>query len=88
MIENRIILKEMAITSSLNYKQYYNLLKRRIKCHNEVTKPVIDAVLELEKAKFIKKACEWLYVQLNEGNMECSNMEKFIDNFKKEMEER
>lgn len=75
------------MTNNLNYEQYYSLLKRKIKCHNEITKPVIDAVLELEKARFIKKACKWFYFQLNEGNMECSDIEKFINNFIKEMEE-
>jgi len=63
--------------NGLNYEQYYN----------EVTKPAVEAALKLEKTRLIKKACEWFYTQLNEGCMECSNMEKFINSFKKEMEE-
>jgi hypothetical protein len=32
---------------------------------------------------FIKKAEEYLYKQLNEGNMECGDIETFIEDFRK-----
>ena len=34
---------------------------------------------------FIEKAEEYLYHQLNEGNLECGDIETFIENFKKYM---
>lgn len=36
---------------------------------------------------FIEKAEEYLCKQLNEGNMECGDIETFIENFKKYMED-
>lgn len=38
-----------------------------------------------EKQKLIDKAIEWFYLQLNDGNMECRNIETFISEFKKSM---
>ena len=35
---------------------------------------------------FIEKAEEYLYKQLNEGNMECGDIETFIEDFRKYME--
>ena len=36
---------------------------------------------------FIKRTEEYLYKQLNEGNMECGDIETFIESFKKYMED-
>lgn len=36
---------------------------------------------------FIKKAEEYLYKQFNEGNMECGDIETFIEDIKRYMEE-
>lgn len=35
---------------------------------------------------FMEKAEEFLYLQLNNGSIECGNIEKLIDNFKKHMQ--
>lgn len=43
-----------------------------------------DTVYVREDA-FIEKTEEYLYKQLNEGNMECGDIETFIENFKKYM---
>ena len=34
---------------------------------------------------FIEKACEWLYLQLNEINMEGEDMKNFLKDFRKYM---
>ena len=39
----------------------------------------------VRKDDFIEKAEEYLYEQLNEGNMECGDIETFIENFKNYM---
>ena len=39
----------------------------------------------VRKDAFIEKVEEYLYKQLNEGNIECGNIETFIENFKKYM---
>lgn len=36
---------------------------------------------------FVKKAEEYFYKKLNDGNMECGDIETFIEDFKKYMEE-
>lgn len=40
----------------------------------------------IRKNAFIDKAEEYLYKQLNEGNMECGDIETFIEDFRKYME--
>lgn len=37
--------------------------------------------------KAVEFACEFLYEQLNNGTMECGNIEEFIEDFKKYMNE-
>ena len=46
------------------------------------------SVADIAKEEVIEKAASWLYKQLNEGTMECRDMEKFIDDFKQAMENR
>ena len=54
----------------------------------------IATILKVEKSDieytrtdaFIKKAEEYLYKMLNDGRMECGDMQKFIDEFRKYME--
>jgi hypothetical protein len=41
----------------------------------------------IRKDAFIEKAKKWLYLQLNEINMEGEDMENFLKDFKKYMEE-
>ena len=40
-----------------------------------------------QKEQTIDKACEWLYLQLNEGKMECGDIDNFVQSFKKSMKE-
>lgn len=44
-------------------------------------------LLALEHKACITKTIEWFFIQLNEGNMECRDIEKFVDNYRKYMEE-
>ena len=39
----------------------------------------------IRKDAFIKKTEEYLYKQLNNGNMECGDIETFVEDFKKYM---
>lgn len=49
--------------------------------------PITDNDIEyVRKDAFIEKAEEYLYKQLNEGNMECGDIETFIEDFRKYME--
>lgn len=41
-----------------------------------------DYVEYIRKDAFIEKACKFLYEQLNNGTMECGNIEEFIEDFK------
>jgi aminoglycoside/choline kinase family phosphotransferase len=43
-----------------------------------------DTIYVMEDA-FMEKAEEYLYKQLNEGNMECGDIKTFIDEFRKYM---
>ena len=45
-----------------------------------------DSIEYTRTDAFIKKTEEYLYKQLNEGNMECGDIETFIDEFRKYME--
>lgn len=40
------------------------------------------AIEYIRKDVFIEKVEEYLYKQLNEGNMECGDIERFIEDFK------
>ena len=40
-----------------------------------------------QKEQLMKKTCEFLYDQLNNGDMECGDIEKFIEKFKNKIEE-
>lgn len=42
---------------------------------------------EWQKEQLMKKTCEFLYDQLNNGDMECGDIEKFIEKFKNKIEE-
>ena len=46
-----------------------------------------NKLLALERKACITKTIEWFFIQLNEGNMECRDIEKFVDNYRKYMEE-
>lgn len=46
-----------------------------------------NKLLALERKACITKTIEWFFMQLNQGDMECGDIEKFVDNYKKYMEE-
>ena len=46
-----------------------------------------NKLLALERKACITKTIEWFFIQLNEGDMECGDIEKFVDNYRKYMEE-
>ena len=45
----------------------------------------MEAIEYIRTDAFIEKAEEYLYKQLNEGNIECGDIETFVGNFKKYM---
>lgn len=47
----------------------------------------VNKLLELERKACITKTIEWFFIQLNDGDMECGDIEKFVDNYRKYMEE-
>jgi hypothetical protein len=49
----------------------------------EMKYAVAREVAEKLTDAFIEKAEEYLYKQLNEGNMECGDIETFIEDFRK-----
>lgn len=50
------------------------------------TQKIYDNDIEyIRKDAFIEKVKEYLYKQLNEGNMECGDIETFIEDFKNYM---
>ena len=51
---------------------------------NEIEDAHYDGYICAEKT-IIEKACEWLYLQLNEINMEGEDMENFLKDFKNYM---
>ena len=48
--------------------------------------PFTDGVEYIRADAFIEKAEEYIYKQLNEGRIECGDIEKFIKDFKNYME--
>lgn len=42
----------------------------------------------ISKDTFVEKTEEYIYRQLNEGHMECDDIETFIENFKAYMEKK
>ena len=53
---------------------------------NWVNYPLEEIQVEYTRTDaFIEKAEEYLYKQLNEGNMECGDIETFIEDFKNYM---
>ena len=52
----------------------------------QVPDPDDESAVEYTRTDiFIEKAEEYLYKQLNEGNMECGDIETFIEDFKNYM---
>lgn len=47
----------------------------------------VNKLLALERKACITKTIEYFFIQLNEGDMQCGDIEKFVDNYKKYMEE-
>lgn len=60
--------------------------KKVISYHKWLTPEQALKAVEIEREEVIEKACEFLYEQLNNGTMECGNIEEFIENYKKKME--
>ena len=55
-----------------------------------ILKEMIDEsnkLLALERKACITKTIEWFFIQLNDGDMECGDIKKFVDNYRKYMEE-
>lgn len=52
-----------------------------------VHKDAFEKLLALERKACTTKTIEWFFIQLNEGDMQCGDIEKFVDNYKKYMEE-
>lgn len=52
-----------------------------------IDKAQANKLLSLERKACITKTIEWFLMQLNEGDMECRDIEKFVANYKKYMEE-
>jgi len=68
-------------------KIYHNVPKRKA---TGTLKEMIDEsnkLLALERKACITKTIEWFFIQLNDGDMECRDIEKFVDNYIKYMEE-
>ena len=49
--------------------------------NNAMVTPMEGDTVYVREDAFIEKAEEYLYKQLNEGNMECGDIETFIENF-------
>ena len=47
----------------------------------------VNKLLALERKACITKTIEWFFIQLNQGDMQCGDIEKFVDNYRKYMEE-
>lgn len=68
-------------------KVYHNVPKRKA---TGTLKEMIDEsnkLLALERKACITKTIEYFFIQLNQGDMVCRDIEKFVDNYKKYMEE-
>lgn len=68
-------------------KVYHDVPRRKA---TGTLKEMIDEsnkLLALERKACITKTIEWFFIQLNEGDMECGDIEKFVANYKKYMEE-
>lgn len=48
---------------------------------------MLEKLAQWQKEQLMKKTCEFLYDQLNNGDMECGDIEKFIEKFKNIIEE-
>lgn len=46
-----------------------------------------NKLLALERKACITKTIEYFFIQLNQGDMQCGDIEKFVDNYRKYMEE-
>ena len=46
-----------------------------------------ETIKYIHKDTLIKKIEEYMYKQLNEGHIQCSNIKTFLENFKKYIEE-
>ena len=53
---------------------------------NIITRKAFIESYDQAMQDFLEKAEEFLYLQLNNGSIECGNIEKLIDNFKKHMQ--
>lgn len=70
-----------------NKKIYHDVPKRKA---TGTLKEMIDEsnkLLALERKACITKTIEYFFIQLNQGDMQCGDIEKFVDNYKKYMEE-
>ena len=68
-------------------KVYHDVPRRKA---TSTLKEMIDEsnkLIALERKACITKTIEWFLMQLNEGDMECRDIEKFVANYKKYMEE-
>lgn len=68
-------------------KIYHDVPKRKA---TGTLKEMIDErnkLLALERKACITKTIEYFFIQLNQGDMQCGDIEKFVDNYKKYMEE-
>lgn len=69
-------------------KMYVKYLDIMIKEANKADELVqANKLLALERKACITKTIEWFFIQLNQGDMQCGDIEKFVDNYRKYMEE-
>lgn len=47
----------------------------------------VNELLALERNACITKTIEWLCMQLNQGDMNCGDIVKYVDSYRKYMEE-
>lgn len=48
---------------------------------------MLEKLAQWQKEQLMKKTCEFLYDQLNNGDMECGDIEKFIECYKNKMDQ-
>lgn len=68
-------------------KVYHDVPKRKATCTLNGMIDESNKLLALERKACITKTIEWFFIQLNDGDMECGDIEKFVDNYRKYMEE-
>ena len=61
--------------------------KKVISYHEWLTPEQALCAVEIEREEMVEKVEEYLYKQLNDGYMECGDMDRLIEDFKRYMNE-